>query len=253
MFEDLREKVQQDAGGTETFLHISQLSPMSSPVPQVWDLKAAEIFNQDISMLRCQLLNSTSSPNSTDIPDLSEYELEVLSVLSRCEEHRQVADCNQLISTNSRRWLVMILSLWCRCNFDRFWTPQIRPYCPVVMTYATMIPCVFPVPVPVSNSDPRISRTCLPFARSSAACGTGASSLLLGHRSMQCHHLVHPWLHGIRLNRAHHNEAARAFLSTNEQVGLTSMRTLFYREHNRVVAALTSTWTGRHSIKKHAG
>ena len=50
-------------------------------------------------MLRCQLLNSTSSPNSTDIPDLSEYELEVLSVLSRCEEHRQVADCHQLIST----------------------------------------------------------------------------------------------------------------------------------------------------------
>ena len=56
----------------------------------------------------------------------------------------------------------------------------------------------------------------------------------------ESHHLLHRWLHGIRLNRAHHNESARAFLSTNEQVCLTSMRTLFYREHNRVVAALTS-------------
>ena len=97
----------------------------------------------------------------------------------------------------------------------------------------------------------RISRTCVPFSRSSAACGTGASSLLLGHRSVHrkqiCHHLLHRWLHGIRLNRAHHSEAAGAFLSTNEQVCLTSTRTLFYREHNRVVAALTSLnphWDG---------
>ena len=98
MFEDLREKVDT---GAETFLDISQLSPTSSPVPQVWNLKAAEIFHQYISMLRCQLLNSTSAPNSTDIPDLSEYELEVLSVLSRCEEHRQVADC--IISSSPPR------------------------------------------------------------------------------------------------------------------------------------------------------
>ena len=39
-------------------------------------------------------------------------------------------------------------------------------------------------PIPVSNSDPRIGRTCLPFTRSSAVCGTGASSLLLEHRSV---------------------------------------------------------------------
>ena len=44
-------------------------------------------------------MSTAEAPNSTDIPDLSECELEVLSVLSRCEEHRQVADCNQLIST----------------------------------------------------------------------------------------------------------------------------------------------------------
>ena len=38
-------------------------------------------------------------------------------------------------------------------------------------------PC-FPIPVP--EDDPRIHRACIPFTRSSAVCGTGASSLLVG-------------------------------------------------------------------------
>jgi len=40
-------------------------------------------------------------------------------------------------------------------------------------------PC-FPIPVP--QDDPRIKRECLPFIRSSAVCGTGAPSVLLGTR-----------------------------------------------------------------------
>ena len=62
-------------------------------------------------MLRCQLLNSTSAPNSTDIPDLSKCELEVLSALSGCEEHRQVADCSD-VSTGPIAAQTAVVIIW---------------------------------------------------------------------------------------------------------------------------------------------
>lgn len=45
------------------------------------------------------------------------------------------------------------------------------------MTCDNEAPC-FPIPVP--HGDRRIQRECIPFTRSSAVCGTGATSLLVG-------------------------------------------------------------------------
>lgn len=39
-------------------------------------------------------------------------------------------------------------------------------------------------PIPVSPSDPRITRRCIPFTRSTAVCGSGASSLLIGSQAV---------------------------------------------------------------------
>ena len=43
-------------------------------------------------------------------------------------------------------------------------------------------PC-FPIPVP--EGDPRITRDCIPFTRSSAVCGTGVPSLLVGKAAVR--------------------------------------------------------------------
>ena len=154
-------------------------------------------------------------------------------------------------------------------------------------------PC-FPIPVP--DNDPRIDHQCLPFTRSSAVCGTGASSLLVGTRGVHREQInaltsyvdgsmiYSPNTHTARKLRKMdgsgkllkgdltasgkrllpfdnesliecttgiHANRSQCFLAgdmrTNEQVGLTSMHTLFYREHNRVVDVLTDLnphWNG---------
>lgn len=154
-------------------------------------------------------------------------------------------------------------------------------------------PC-FPIPVP--DGDHRIRHSCMAFTRSSAVCGSGVSSLLLGgagvHREQV--NAITSYLDGsmiygsiegvarrlreqensgkllegdltesgkkllpfdneslIECSTGIHANRSSCFLAgdarANEQVGLTSMHTLFYREHNRVVsvlAALNPQWGG---------
>ena len=154
-------------------------------------------------------------------------------------------------------------------------------------------PC-FPIPVP--HDDHRINRSCMAFTRSSAVCGSGVSSLLLGGAGIHREQInaITSYLDGsmiygsieyvarrlreqgdsgmllegdltesgkkllpfdneslIECSTGIHANRSSCFLGgdarTNEQVGLTSMHTLFYREHNRVVAILASLnpqWDG---------
>ncbi len=154
-------------------------------------------------------------------------------------------------------------------------------------------PC-FPIPIP--EDDPRINRQCMTFTRSSAVCGTGASSLLAGnvgvHReqinvitsyidasnvysSIDLTAAKLRELNGsgkllegdltasgkkllpfdtdslIECSTGINANKSKCFLGgdmrTNEQVGLTSMHTIFYREHNRIVGILTALnphWDG---------
>lgn len=149
-------------------------------------------------------------------------------------------------------------------------------------------PC-FPIPVP--ENDSRIkNRTCLSFTRSSAVCGTGASSLLVGraaYRREQINqitsyvdasniygssqersdllrdktlgkgmlrrgqqstpgHYYLPFDNTSKLvdcMRGNNSERIDCFLAgdirVNEQVGLTTMHTIWYREHNRVADILS--------------
>lgn len=154
-------------------------------------------------------------------------------------------------------------------------------------------PC-FPIPVP--DGDPRISRQCLTFTRSSAVCGSGASSLLLGSDGIHREQInaITSYIDGsmvygsiedvawklreqgnsgkllegdptesgkkllpfdneslIECSTGIHANRSGCFLAgdarTNEQVGLTSMHTVFNREHNRVAAILAGLnphWSG---------
>ena len=144
-------------------------------------------------------------------------------------------------------------------------------------------------PIPVSNNDRRIrNKKCLPFTRSSAVCGTGASSLLVGrsaYRREQINQITSyidaSQIYGSSQERAdllRNKSSGRGFLRrgeefspglyylpydttsvvdcdqginagrslcflsgdirVNEQVGLTAMHTIWYREHNRVARLL---------------
>ena len=148
-------------------------------------------------------------------------------------------------------------------------------------------PC-FPIPVP--SNDVRIrNRKCLPFTRSSAVCGTGASSLLVGraayrreqinqitsyvdasmiygssqetadllrNRSMGKgmlrrgeesspgnYYLPYDATSSVDCNQGNHTGRSLCFLAgdvrVNEQVALTTMHTIWYREHNRIADILS--------------
>ena len=152
-------------------------------------------------------------------------------------------------------------------------------------------PC-FPIPVP--EDDTRIRRDCLSFTRSSAVCGTGASSLLLSEKAgvhREQLNAITSYIDGSQIygsttemadrlreydergiptgylkmgaqtsfgkkllpfdtspnseidcSTGIHKNRSNCFLAgdirVNEQVGLSSMHTLFFREHNRVVDVL---------------
>lgn len=375
MIEDLKQKVDIAFNRTQQELRRSSTSPGSLlrrlRFPEsgiIEHLKAAEIFDQAVSMLRQQLLNNGSGPAGMEIPDLSECELEVLSVLSGCKEHQRVADCSdcfhqyyrtsdgscnnldhptqgaaevpfirlldpayedgvglpvgwgetskpsaRLISydlistkevTSDDKFTLMLMQFGQFVDHDLDLAPGSPSDIVFDIADTTMLsscddichndaPC-FPIPVP--DSDPRIGRECLPFTRSSAVCGTGASSLLVGKRSIHREQInvITSYLDGsmiygstehiasklrepgesgkllegnptesgskflpfdneslIECSTGIHANRSKCFLGgdvrTNEQVGLTSMHTLFYREHNRVVALLTNLnphWDG---------
>lgn len=331
-------------------------------------LKAAEIFDQAVSMLRRELLNGSSVLPGTDIPDLSECELEVLGTLSGCQEHQRVADCSdclhqkyrtidgscnnldhplqgasevpfirllepayedkvglpvgwtdtskpsprvvslELIATkevtNDEQFTLMLMQFGQFLDHDLDLAPSSPSDIVFDITDTTELsscddtcnndsPC-FPIPIP--EDDPRIEAQCMSFTRSSAVCGTGAASLLVGHRSIyreqlnaitsymdgsmiygSTDHVAErlraggengklregtPTASGMKLlpfdnesliecSTGIHANRSECFLAgdvrTNEQVGLTSMHTMFYREHNRVVNSLASLnphWDG---------
>lgn len=145
-------------------------------------------------------------------------------------------------------------------------------------------------PIPVSRSDTRIrNRECLPFTRSSAVCGTGASSLLVsraayrreqinqitsyvdasmiygssqetadlvrnrspgkgmlrrGEQSSPGHYyLPYDTTSSVDCDQGNNTGRSLCFLAgdvrVNEQVGLTTMHTVWYREHNRIADLLS--------------
>lgn len=148
-------------------------------------------------------------------------------------------------------------------------------------------PC-FPIPVPKNDSRIR-NRDCLPFTRSSAVCGTGASSLLVGRaayrreqinqitsyvdashiygssqtqtdlvrdktigkgmllRGQQSspghYHLPFDTASSVDCDQGRNAGRSQCFLAgdvrVNEQVGLTTMHTIWFREHNRVAELLS--------------
>ena len=374
MIRGFREKVDLAFSRTQQELLRSSTSPGSLlhklRFPEsgiIEHLKAAEVFDQIVTMLRNQLLRNSSVATGGVAPDLSECELEVLGQLSGCEEHQKEADCSScyhqkyrsidgscnnldnplqgaaevpfvrlltpayedgvglpvgwsggkpsarlisrdLISANEvtgdEHFTLMLMQFGQFLDHDMDLAPSSPSNIvfdidnPDMLSSCSDIcdndsPC-FPIPVP--DDDPRINRPCMSFTRSSAVCGTGASSLLVGnigiHREQvnaitsyvdgsmiygsiekvagklrekgETGKLLEGVLTesgkrllvfdnesliecttGINVNRS------KCFLGgdvrTNEQVGLTSMHTIFYREHNRIVALLTSMnphWDG---------
>ncbi len=331
-------------------------------------LKAAEVFDQVVSMLRDELLRNGTINTGDNIPELSDCELEVLGQLSGCSEHQRVADCSscyhqkyrsvdgscnnldnplqgasdipfkRLIKpayddgvglpvgwtggkpsardisrnviatkqvTGDENFTLMLMQVGQFLDHDLdlalgspsdivFNSSDSSTLSSCANTCANEAPC-FPIPVP--DDDPRIGGQCIPFTRSSAVCGTGASSLLVGNSGIHREQIngITSYIDGsmiygsidttaLKLREAgesgklreglvlpnlkkkllpYDNESliecstginshrSPCFLSgdvrINEQVGLTSMHTLFYREHNRVVAILSGLnphWDG---------
>lgn len=332
-------------------------------------LKAAEIFDQAVAMIRRRLSNGEPVVGSNTIPFLSECELVVLQQLSGCEEHMKVADCSScfhrkyrtydgscnnldypiqgasgtpfrrllkpayedgiglpigwsgskpsarhisrtLISakqvTGSDAFTHMLMQIGQFLDHDI----DLAPVAPSDIVFdisdpdqlqscddicSNDAPC-FPIPVP--EDDPRITtRDCLPFTRSSAVCGTGAHSLLVGEQGVHREQVnaITSYMDGsqiygstekiakrLRLNETGylkigkltpdgtrllpfdtypdsptdcntgiHSNRSKCFLAgdirVNEQVGLISMHTIFFREHNRIVdvlAELNPHWDG---------
>lgn len=372
--EGLREKVNMAFNKTQEELHQSSNSPgsllrrLKFPESGIIEyLKAAEVFDQAVTVLRNQLLSNTSLQLGNRIPDLSECELEVLGQLSGCSEHQREADCSNcfhqryrsvdgscnnldnplqgaaevpflrllnpayedgvglpvgwsggkpsarlisrdLISANKvtgdENFSLMLMQFGQFLDHDMDMAPSSPSNIvfdiedPDALSSCADIcnndaPC-FPIPVP--DNDPRISRQCMPFTRSSAVCGSGASSLLLGNAGIHREQInaITSYLDGsmiygsiervaqklreqgdsgkllegdltesgkkllpfdneslIECSTGIHANRSACFLAgdarTNEQVGLTSMHTMFNREHNRVVAllaALNPHWNG---------
>lgn len=101
MMEGLREKIDLAFNRTQQELQTSSKSPgsllrrLKFPDSGIIEyLKAAEVFDQAVAMIRNQLLSNSSLNLEGTIPDLSECELEVLGQLSGCEEHQREADCS---------------------------------------------------------------------------------------------------------------------------------------------------------------
>lgn len=368
MMEGFRERVNLAFNRTRQELQRSSRNPGSLlrrlRFPEsgiIEHLKAAEIFDLAVTMLRNQLLQNGSVLTGIEIPNLSECELGVLSQLSGCEEHQRQADCSNcfhqkyrssdgscnnldnplqgaaevpfirllepayedgvglpvgwtgnkpsarsisrdIISTNEvtgdEKFSLMLMQLGQFLDHDidlalgspsdivfNIDNPDMLSNCDDICNNDA--PC-FPIPVP--DDDPRINRQCMTFTRSSAVCGTGAPSLLVGKQSIHREQIngITSYIDGSMLYGSTeftaqklrengesgklqegspsesglkylpfdnesliacatgiHTNRSKCFLGgdvrTNEQVGLTCMHTLFYREHNRVVTILADS------------
>ena len=374
MIEGIRDQVNRAFNKTREELLASKNSPSSLlqklkfPNSGIIDyLKAAEVFDQAVTIIRNQILRNRTDVGGDAIPDLSSCELEVLGKLSGCEEHKKEANCSNCMHQHYR-------SIDGSCNnldfslqgaadspFQRLLPPNyedglglpvgwienkpsarlisskvlsanvieghddftlmlmqvgqfldhdmdLAPVSPSNIVFDTdnpnMLsscssichndaPC-FPISVP--EDDRRIQSDCMSFTRSSAVCGTGASSLLIGtnHIHREQINAITSYIDGSmvygsidstarklreldtgRLRQGNkltpsakpllpfdnesliecaigvHANRSKCFLGgdvrANEQVGLTSMHTLFVREHNRIVSVLVSMnphWTG---------
>ncbi len=325
-------------------------------------LKAAEVFDQAVGIIRSRLLINQTLERGSVIPHLSRCEVEVLSELSGCEQHIRTTDCSscshrnyrtmdgtcnnldyplrgaseipflrlmpaeyedgiglpagwsqpkpsarlisqRIVATEkirpSKTYTLMLMQVGQFLDHDI----DIAPISPsgIAFNYSepdSLISCddicyndapCFPIQVP--KDDPRIRRQCLPFSRSSAVCGTGAASLLIGdvgiHREQlnaitsfvdgsQIYGSSNTTARILRMNDGTgrlktgqnvdgftdkyflpfdnnslvdcatgiHAHRSSCFLAgdvrVNEQVALTTMHTLFFREHNRVVKILKS-------------
>ena len=365
IIEGFREKVNLAFNRTREELFASTNSPSSLlrrlkfPNSGIIEyLKAAEVFDQAVAMIRNQLTSTGAGVEGDDIPDLSSCELEVLGRLSGCEEHRKEANCSSCFHHHYR-------SIDGSCNnldyplqgsadspFKRLLTPSyedgvglpvgwsgnkvsarvissklfsaskvdtnenytlmlmqigqfldhdidLSPVSPSNIVFNNNEPGRFSscnsichndapcFPIPVPSDDPRIRRDCMSFTRSSAVCGTGAPSLLVGteHIHREQINAITSYIdgsmvyssidstatklrelgtgklkEGIKLTLSGkpllpfdnesliecatgiHANRSQCFLGgdvrTNEQVGLTTMHTLFLREHNRIVQQL---------------
>ncbi len=332
-------------------------------------LKAAEVFDQAVGIIRSRLLANRTVTKGSSIPLLSRCDVELLSELSGCKEHNRITDCSscfhrkyrtidgscnnldhplwgvsetpflrlmpaeyedgiglpvgwsqpkpsarlisqRIIATKqvspSTQYTLMLMQVGQFLDHDI----DIAPVSPSGIVFNSAepdsltscddichndAPC-FPIQVP--ENDPRIRRECLSFTRSSAVCGTGAASLLIGDVGIHREQLnaITSYVDGSQIygstnvtakilrrndgtgrlwagntvegfedkyflpfdnnslvdcNTGVNSDRSGCFLAgdvrVNEQVGLTTMHTLFFREHNRVVKILTSLnphWDG---------
>jgi peroxidase len=100
--DSLREKIDLAFNKTQQELHQhspnspgSLLRKLKFPESGIIEhLKAAEVFDQAMAMIRSQLASNTSLEIGAQIPVLSQCELEVLGSLSGCQEHQREADCS---------------------------------------------------------------------------------------------------------------------------------------------------------------
>ncbi len=372
--EGLREKVDLAFNLTQQELRSSQSSPSSLlrklrfPSSGIIEhLKAAEIFDQAVKRIREQLIRNGTVVSDDNTLDLSSCELEVLGVLSGCEEHTKQVQCStcfhrqyrsldgtcnnlerplqgaantpflrllkpsyedgvglpvgwsgskpsaRLISSKiiaakevqgSNDFTLMLMQMGQFLDHDL----DLAPVSPSNIVFDTNNPTAlsscssichndapcFPIPVP--ENDTRIKRQCMPFTRSSAVCGTGAPSVLLGskHILREQINILSSYIDGsmvyspiestaekiralgtgklkegikltssaksllpfdndtlIECSTGVHSNRSKCFLGgdmrTNEQIGLTTMHTIFMREHNRiadVLLGLNPHWNG---------